>query len=54
MGSIYESLKQYFENTPKDVLDKDWKEIEHLNEIGPDVMEYAEFVTNLKHSYLKK
>lgn len=44
MGRIYESLKNYFEDTPKDVLDNDWKEIEHLNEIGPDVMEYAEFV----------
>ena len=44
MGNIYESLKQYFENTPKEVLDRDWKEIEYLNEIGPDVIEYAEFV----------
>lgn len=44
MGNLFESLKNYFENTPKEVLDNDWKEIEHLNQIGPDVIEYAEFV----------
>ena len=44
MGNLFESLTDYFENTPKDVLDNDWKEIEHLNEIGPDVIEYAKFV----------
>lgn len=45
MGNLYESLKDYFENTPKNVLDNDWKEIEYLNIIGPDVIEYAEYVT---------
>lgn len=44
MGNLFESLKDYFKNTPKDVLDNDWKEIKHLNEIGPDVIEYAKFV----------
>lgn len=44
MGNLFESLKDYFENTPKDVIEKDWREIEYLNEIGPDVIEYAEFV----------
>ena len=42
--SIIESLKNYFKNTPKEVLDNDWKEIKYLNEIGPDVIEYAKFV----------
>lgn len=44
MGNLFESLKDYFENTPKEVLDNDWKEIEYLNEIGPDVIEYAKYV----------
>lgn len=44
MGVLLESLRNYFRNTPKEQLDKDWKEIEYLNEIGPDVFEYAEFV----------
>ena len=44
MGNLFESLKKYFENTPKEILENDWKEIKHLNEIGPDVIEYAKFV----------
>ena len=44
MGNLLENLKKYFENTPQDILEKDWKEIEYLNEIGPDVIEYAEFI----------
>lgn len=46
MGKLFESLKDYFEKTPKEILDNDWKEIEYLNEIGPDVIEYAEYVKN--------
>ena len=40
MGVLADSLKRYFEETPKAVLDKEWEEIMHLNEIGPDVLEY--------------
>ena len=40
MGNLLDSLKKYFENTPKDVLDNDWKEIEYLNEIRTNVIEY--------------
>lgn len=47
MGKLFESLKGYFEKTPKEILDNDWKEIEYLNEIGPDVIEYAEYVKEL-------
>ena len=31
MAGIYKSLKAYFENTPKEQLNKDWEEIKHLN-----------------------
>lgn len=44
MGNLFESLKNYFENTPQDILENDWKEVEYLNEIGPDVIEYADYV----------
>lgn len=39
MSRLLESLENYFKNTPKEQLDKDWEEIAHLNEIGPDVFE---------------
>lgn len=44
MASQIESLKTYFDETPQDILEKDWKEIEPLNAIGPDVLEYADYI----------
>ena len=37
---LFENLKRYFANTSKKQQDKDWKEIEPLNNIGPDVIDY--------------
>ena len=36
-----EFLKKHFEETPQEELDKEWNEIVPLNNIGPDVLEYA-------------
>ena len=44
MGKLLNQLQQYFENTPKEVLEKESKEWEYLNKIGPDVLEYAKMV----------
>lgn len=44
MGKIAESLRKYFEETPQDVLDREWEELNPLNEIGPDATEYIERV----------
>ena len=44
MGKLLNQLKDYFENTPKEVLEKEAKEWEYPNEIGPDVLEYAKIV----------
>lgn len=44
MGKLLNQLQQYFENTPKEVLDKEAKEWDYLNEIGPDVLDYAKAV----------
>ena len=41
MSSLSEQLKDYFSNTPQEQLDKDWEELKHWNEIGPDVFEWA-------------
>ena len=44
MGKLLEQLKSYFENTPAEVLEKECAEWDYLNEIGPDVLEYAKLV----------
>lgn len=44
MGKLLEQLKNYFENTPVEVLEKESAEWDYLNEIGPDVLEYANMV----------
>lgn len=46
MGKLSDSLKEYFENTPQEQLDKDWEEIKPLNEIGPDALSYCEQIRN--------
>lgn len=37
---LFENLKKYFDTTSKEQQDKDWKEVEPLNNIGPDVIDY--------------
>lgn len=44
MGKLADSLRRHFEETPQDVLDREWEELKHLNEIGPDATEYVERV----------
>lgn len=46
---MYEILKKYFKNTSKEQLEADWKEVKHWNEIGPDMFEYANFISKIKH-----
>ena len=47
MGDLLDSLKDYFDKTPQDVLEKDFKELEYLNEIGPDAIAYVEYVKEI-------
>ena len=44
MGKLLEQLKSYFENTPANILEKESAKWDYLNEIGPDVLEYANIV----------
>lgn len=44
MGKILEQLIEYFETTPKEILDKDFKELEPYCNIGPTVDEYLEYI----------
>ena len=42
--NLLQQLKEYFDNTPRDVLEKEWNELSYLNEIGPTIDEYLECV----------
>lgn len=42
MGKFADRLRKYFKEPPKDVQERDWEEIAPLNEVGLDVMEWAE------------
>ena len=42
MGKLLETLERYFEDTPKELLEKDSIGWDSLNEIGPDVLDYAQ------------
>ena len=37
MGNLLDSLKDYFDKTSQDVLEKDFKELEYLNDIGDGI-----------------
>lgn len=53
MGKLAESLRRYFEETPQDILDRDWDELKPLNEIGPDAAEYIERVRSYYGSVMQ-
>lgn len=35
-----DQLKEYLKNTPKEILEKEYKELAYLNKIGPDGSQY--------------
>lgn len=40
MGTIFENLKEYFKNTPKEQIQKDWDESEPFDKVGPTIVEF--------------
>lgn len=50
---LLQQLKEYFENTPRDVIEKEWYEYNKYNEIGPSVNEYLEYVNSIKQSNIR-
>lgn len=57
MKNIVDGLKEYFENTPREQVLKDWEEAGKKTEgvQGPTIQQYLDFVkkTNQKHLYEK-
>lgn len=40
--SILEQLKEYFKNTPREEIEKNWKAFEEYNTIGPTIDNFLE------------
>ena len=52
--NLLQQLKDYFDSTPRGVIEKEWHEYDKYNEISPKVNEYLEYVNNIRqHKYLK-
>lgn len=47
LSRIYKDLEEYFKNTPKEVLDKEWKEINEKYPNSPTVEDWLTY-NNLK------
>lgn len=47
-SDLLEGLKEYFEQTPQDELNRDFERLEMFNKIGPDVMEYFKSIEQQK------
>lgn len=47
MDAILKQLKEYFNNTPRDIVEKEWHEYDKYNKIGPTINEYLAFVDNI-------
>ena len=47
--SILNQLIEYFKNTPRDIIEKEWHEYDKYNEIGPTVKEYLESINKSKY-----
>ena len=46
--NLLQQLKDYFDNTPREVIEKEWHQYDKYNEIGPKVNEYLEYVNNIR------
>lgn len=47
MDAILEQLKEYFNKTPRDIIEREWHEYDKYNNIGPTVNEYLAFVDQI-------
>lgn len=47
-SNLLHQLKEYFESTPREVVEKEWHKYDKYNEISPKVNEYLEYVNNIR------
>lgn len=46
--SLIQQLKDYFDNTPREVIEKEWHEYDKYNDIGPSIEEYIKYVNSIR------
>lgn len=51
---LLQQLKDYFDNTPREIIEKEWHEYDKYNEISPKVNEYLDYVNNIRQSKYPK
>jgi hypothetical protein len=49
-----QKLKKYIDNTPIDIIEKEWNELSNLNEIGTTIDEYLEHVNKYRERQYPK
>lgn len=49
MSKLLDDLKEYFENTHPEELEKDWEKIKEWNDVGPKVEDYIKFIEEVKN-----
>lgn len=52
--NLLQQLKDYFDNTPREVVEKEWHEYDKYNEISPKVNEYLEYIDNIRQPKYSK
>ena len=45
--NLLQQLKDYFDNTPREVIEKEWHEYDKYNDIGPSIEEYIKYVNSI-------
>lgn len=48
MSELLDSLQEYFDNTSKEQLGKDWEKLKEWENVGPSVEEYINYLKGNK------
>lgn len=52
--NLLQQLRDYFDNTPREVVEKEWHDYDKYNEIAPTVNEYLEYVNKIRQPQYPK
>jgi len=48
-NKILKDLKDYFKNTPKEQIKKDWEETKKFDKVSPTIDEFLQFQKQIKN-----